>query len=471
MKLKFNVFFILIIASFAILSCTKEEYFQGENANLVFSEDTVLFDTVFTGIGSATRVFTVSNPNDLPVKITNIKLGKDDISKYRFNINGVSGNEVSDIVIPANDSLFVFVEVNIDPSKDLLIEQDSIIFEANNNSQDIDLVAFGQDVILIKDSVLNSQTWTNAKPYLVYNLMAVDENQILTLEAGTHIYFHRGSSFIVLGTVIANGNVYENVILEGDRLEHDYYDIPGQWDGVWITKLSKDNVMNYTQILNANVGIAVDSINGSNPMLTISNSKIEHHSIYGISAQMSNVLATNCVITNCGIYSVFLSRGGNYSFYHCTIANWWNYTVRNTPAVYLNNYFVYENNVYIYDMESAYFGNCVIWGDQKTEFNFDFYTSGVSHNFKLENCFVKIDTSAHINTSITENFIDNNYKSDPVLKNVKAYDFSLSEISPAIDNGKLSVTELLPALLNLDINALSRISDSAPDVGAYEFIK
>ncbi len=312
-------FILLIIISFIILfACRKENFIKDDNAKLEFSLDTVLFDTVFTTIGSATKYFKVYNPHDDAINISSINLASGENSNYRININGTSGTFDKDISISGKDSIFIFVEVTVDPEKDEMLEHDSIVFITNGNTQDIDLVAFGQDIHLINDSVVDTQTWTNEKPYLIYNNMAIAENEILTIEAGTHIHFSRNDTLIVLGTLKVNGTYEEPVIFEGNRLEEDYFDVPGQWYGIWITKLSRNNEINFAEIKNGHVGLTIDSMQNSSPMLSIHNSKIEHHSLYGIWTRFSSVLATNCLIEDCGICNVSLMLGGWYWFYHCS---------------------------------------------------------------------------------------------------------------------------------------------------------
>jgi len=55
----------------------------------MFSSDTVMFDTIFTSIGSATRNFRVINPYDTDLTIDLIKLAGGEDSKFRININGI----------------------------------------------------------------------------------------------------------------------------------------------------------------------------------------------------------------------------------------------------------------------------------------------------------------------------------------------------------------------------------------------
>ena len=172
MKLLYLLFLPLIFL--IVFSCRETEQFtDSPTATLTFSTDTVQFDTVFTTIGSATLQFRFYNPNNKAVKTT-IALAGGSGSYYRLNIDGQSVREINDYEIMPNDSAYIFVEVNVDPDRDEMVEKDSVIFITNGNHQDIKLIAFGQDVHLINGEVIETDTWTNEKPYLIYNSMLVD---------------------------------------------------------------------------------------------------------------------------------------------------------------------------------------------------------------------------------------------------------------------------------------------------------
>jgi hypothetical protein len=461
-------------------SCKRSDFFEGSDVELQFSRDTVFFDTIFTGIGSAGRFLIVYNPNDQPVKISEIRLLGDDDTGFRLNINGTPGNYAEDVEIGANDSMFIFVDVTIDPDNDDIIEYDQIGFTTNGQKQAVHLMAIGQDVHFYKDSVINSETWTNDKPYLIYNSIALNENEVLTIEEGVHIYSHRDSKIIILGTLIANGTFEEPIVFEGDRLnghssvffENDsldnYHDVAGQWEGIWLTKLSKNNLMNYTEVKNAVIGIQVDSIQSGGVQLSIHNSKIEHHSFAGIYAQESSIFATNCLISDCAYYGLALTRGGDYSFYHCTIGNYWS-GARTTSSVYLNNYFLHNGTAYVYPLNNAYFGNCIIYGNNDTEIKPDEYDIGEAFNYMFENCVIKIDTESGINTSDQLHFKSNYINTDPGFVSPYEYDYQLTESSGAINRGSLIITQLFPLLLTNDINLNDRTVNGEPDIGVYEF--
>jgi len=281
-----------------------------------------MFDTVFTTIGSTTQHLKVYNPYDQKVLISSIKLAKAETSNFRLNINGVSSNEVQDLELAPFDSLYIFVEVTVDPNGQNLplVVKDSIEFVTNTNRQDVDLVAWGQDFELIKRKILKNTTWTSEKPYLVYNYAFVDSNATLTINPGTKIYFHKDAGLYVKGKVLAKGTVENPISFQGDRLETVYANVPDQWNGVLLYSGSTNNEFSNVEIKNANIGLQVGNIEDKGSAnVKLNNVKIQNMAYAGIFAMKSDIQAANCLITNCGFYAVALLISGNYEFNHSTI--------------------------------------------------------------------------------------------------------------------------------------------------------
>ncbi|MFK5856809.1 MAG: hypothetical protein QM503_11805, partial [Bacteroidota bacterium] len=97
-------------------SCRKEEVISDSpSLKLSFSADSVIFDTVFTSIGSATKQLMIYNHSNSKIIISNLNLGNGEQSAYRINVDGESGNSFTDIELSGGDSIYVFVRVTIDP--------------------------------------------------------------------------------------------------------------------------------------------------------------------------------------------------------------------------------------------------------------------------------------------------------------------------------------------------------------------
>ncbi len=465
---------VVLLLFLIFISCRKEDKFDtSPDTRLSFSTDTVLFDTVFSTIGSSSRVFMIYNPSKERINISSIRLARGESSPFRINVDGIAATEINDLEIAAKDSAFVFVKVTIDPNQanNPLIQQDSIVFSTNGNIQDVKLVAWGQDAYFYRNGIIGSDyVFTADKPHVVYGFLAVDSLFTLTIEAGSKIHFHSGSILLVYtdATLKVNGTKENPVIFQGDRLEPYYQNIAGQWGRIWLYAGSINNEINYAIIRNGEVGIHADTTgNSPNPTLRISNSLIYNMSQTGILGQGTHLEVANCVIGNCGNRSVALTLGGKYDFRHCTIGNFWNKSFRRGAAIELNNYyFDADNNVQLRPLEMAYFGNCVIYGEKNEEITIDQHSSGGILNYRFDHCLLKTER----NISDQEKFPGSIKNQNPWFKDPMMAQFQPdSTLSSAINKGNLIVHQGAFLDLSKDIDGNSRISDEAPDIGAYEF--
>lgn len=481
MKLKqilpFCLLFITILSS-----CKKDELLTDSSAKLEFSTDSVLFDTVFHFAGSTTKVFRIYNKHDQPINISKAYLAGGSSSAFKLNIDGISTTAsmpvLKDIEILGGDSMYVFVQVFVNPSgSSPLLIKDSIIFETNGNIQDVKLTAIGQDVYLHKPlpgkfySILSSYSFGSPdtilpvdKPHLVFGYLVVDSAHKVTIPAGGKFYMHNHSVLWVYrdGTLVIDGNLGSEVTFQGDRLEPDYANVPGQWGKIWLSSLSKNNTIDYAIIKNGGIGIQADTVASlTTPTLRISNTIIKNMSAAALYGQGAHIRAVNCVFANCGQYVVALTLGGKYRFENCTFANYWSVDVRTTPVIALNNYYQSAAGPYIMrDLDSAYFGNCIIYGDIGEEIGMDTLLSNTGNfSYKFEYSLLKtqraISNGLHYNNAYQNsdpgfsNIGDNNYK--PVITATNVID----KANPAL-------------FVPVDINGILRPLGVNPDLGAYE---
>ena len=496
----FNLFF----------SCKKDKVITAPGTKLSFSQDSVLFDTVFTTIGSTTKLFRVHNPNNGNVTISSIRLARGNASFYRLNVDGVPGKSFSNLEIAAHDSMYIFVEVTIDPNNQLnpFIYRDSILFDLNGGEQHVDLIAFGQNAYyymptnkLIENNtqalyydtlpgVPNHNgiyTMLNDKPHVIYGYLLVDSSQTLNIQSGAKIYVHNGGGIWVYryGTIHigdANSSPTNTVSFQGDRLEQEYKDVPGQWDRIWINEGSTNNTINYAVIKNGNIGIhaGFTAFDGySLPWVTypfdiypkhlsLTNTIIQNCSYAGILGHYFNIIGGNDVVVNCGQHIAEFDFGGKYSFYQCTFANYWSQTnnsqasnARTTPSFVFNNYF---NGNIISAFDSLYFGNCIFDGSLAEEFQFDTLaqSGGFTHPYFFDYCALKTSMGGlnMYNGAHTAHFIQLN-SSNIHYGNIGAYDFSLTSNSAPIGAGNPVYTLRWP----LDIKGVSY--GNPPSMGSY----
>jgi hypothetical protein len=449
-----NSLFILVVMLYCgliCISCEKDPRLKDHSAKLVFSADTVLFDTIFTGIGSATRHFKVYNPYKETLEIDIISLSGLNTSVYRINVDGVSGRIFNNMVLRGGDSLYIFVEVTIDPLEGNLpmVVEDSIMFSINGNLQAVRLVAWGQDFNLLDDRVLQTDLLTAGKPYLVYNSITVDSGRVLRIEPGVRLHFHRNSRLSVAGSVIVSGSFDQPVIFEGSRTETAYRNIPGQWEGIILMPGSRNNQFVNTRIRNAVNGIIVETEGEIEaPVLYLASSRIENMTYAGIFTRNTSVHAYNTIISNCGHHAVAITGGGNYAFYHCTMANYWNFSARRTPSV------IIDDNAPV----NVVVANTIIHGSQSRETGFPF---NPRPGFDVKFSYCLLPLADNDPQGIFQNCI---FDSVPGFIDAAEFNYRLTELSPAIDAGDPLTGLQFPT----DYEGKSRLVDKAPDIGAFE---
>jgi len=482
---RFNNILWGVIAILFVLGCERDYMFRGGTEGIGFSLDTVMFDTVFTSIGSATRHFRVYNPYGSDMTIDAIELAGGEDSRFRINVNGIPEYRVDDVPLRTGDSLFVFVDVTIDPdynSEGSFVVEDSVIFYTKERIQSVKLVAYGQDVILFKGDSIESQTFTAEKPYLIYDTLKVGEGSILTIEKGAHLHFYKGASLIVQkdASLVVQGSKDNPVVFTGSRLEEWYDDKPGQWGYIWLMPGSKNHRINYADIRNATYGLIVDSVglDGQEP-LYLSNTRIEHVTKQGLVAQSSSIVASNSLFGDCGSASVALTLGGKYEFYHCTIANYYKWGYRDMPALLVSNFFLDdENKTVTRDLETALFSNCIVYGKNSNELELDFeyyknddnkddaYKETVV-NYKFDHSLIKsiYNDEALANGNNFSNVIVNR---DPLFIDETNYNYHLDTLSVAKDAGSIEIARLYPT----DYNGNSRFDGIVlPDLGYVERVE
>ncbi|HCX98951.1 MAG TPA: hypothetical protein DG754_02315 [Bacteroidales bacterium] len=464
---------LLLVIGIWLASCQKDPISSNPSFKLDFSTDTVVFDTVFTTIGSATRSLKVYNRNRSDINISSVRLMGGNSSAYRINVDGQPTDHARDILLRGKDSLFVFVEVTVDPTNEdaPMLVSDSIVFETNGNIQDVKLISWGQDMHLYKaDTLFVSTTFTADKPYLIYDYLWVKPDVELTIEPGVRIHSHNGAWILVDGKLVVNGEPENPVVFEGDRLELFYRDKPGQWGGIWLTSSSHSNIINWAIISNAITGINI--LPFANPdfqTLTITNSIIRNMSYMAIDARGASIESGNCLFANAKEMCLSLAAG-TYNFSHCTIANYWGqYITRTGPALLLANYYLYQTasgdvEIAEYGLEAS-FTNSIIYGSRSNEVELvnSYYGQPINSPFiyHFENSLIRFD-----NLSDSSKFI-NVIFDKPLFIDPYGQDFQLESESPAINAGLMEFALKYP----FDLNNVSRISDNNPDMGAYEWVE
>lgn len=466
------VYLLALIFACVFFACEDDGYSTNPQHLLSFSKDTLHLDTIFTGIGTSTRILKVYNRNKQALLISSVYLADAAKSGFRMNVDGSKGSRFTDVEIQGRDSLHIFVEATLEGrDQDLpFLIKDSIVFITNGTQQDIKLLAYGQDAVVFEGKVIDKDTTiTSARPVLVYDSIHVAENTTLTLAEGTRLYFHSGAGMSVYGRINAGGNIAFPIVLRGDRTDNLFTDIPydrlpGQWEGIRFHTTSYENNLNFVDIHGGEYGILCDSSAIDRKKLMLQNSKITQ--VAGDALALTNCQATvaNTEISNAKGDCVNL-LGGDYEFIHCTLANYYSWDARKGSTLAISNEVKKDEKTFTYPLINASFYNCIIAGMSVDEVNMNIATDeAIPFNYYFSHCLInsKEKESGNPNNSWLK---DDNFVL--IDKSILLYDFRLTDASAAIDIGLMEDATYYP----VDRNGVARVSDKAPDAGCYEWVE
>ncbi|MGK2862694.1 MAG: choice-of-anchor Q domain-containing protein [Chitinophagaceae bacterium] len=462
--MKTAVLFIFAVFVF-LFSCKKDSFISSADARISISADTLHFDTVFTTAGSITQSFKIINENNQKLRLSSVKLMGGAGSNYKMNVDGIATVEATGIEIEASDSVYVFVQVNVDPAAGNIpfIIQDSIQVSFNGNKKLVQLEAWGQNAHFFRNrEITTSETWTNDLPYVIQGYLYVDINQKLTIEKGCRIYVHADAPIIVDGSLKVNGekDTINRVYFRGDRLDESYSNFPAGWPGIFFRAPSKDNILKYAVIKNAYQSLALEgpSVNAA-PKLQLDECIIDNSYDAGIIALGSSIKATNCLISNCG-KNIAIGKGGNYEFTHCTVASYSNrYIQHKDPVVMLSD--ADGSGTARLD---AIFRNCIFWGESELVPNeVVVEKKGSPGTVTFDQVLWRVKTEPANVTLVPPQPINNQ---SPQFDSIDAsrhyYDFRLNtRNSPAIDAGN-------NAAVFMDLDGKPRPVGLKPDLGCFE---
>jgi hypothetical protein len=470
--------------------CRRESYSTDPADRLEASADTLLFDTVFASVGSITLPVRILNPHEEGIRIDRIFLASGAQSAYRINADGIPGPEISGLELSGGDSLWVFVEVTVDPDDSTLpfVVEDELLVEYNGNVLGVQLVTWGRNAhfhggIGALNALPCEAVWENDLPHVVYGIVEVEPSCLLTIEAGTQVHVHpKGGILVNQGTLRVEGSLGSEVVFQGDRLEEDYQDIPGSWGigldvayetefgvdqvtlqrgGIWLYG-SVDSRIDYAILKNGTIGLQVDTVGlaGANS-LTLTNTRIYNMSATGLLAQGAVIDGYNNLIYDCGMACAAFTVGGRYRMEHCTFGNYWAEGIRSSPAVFITDWYeAADGSIQERSVAGSRFTNCIVWGnnaelDEFDELICDLRNPPASSIFRY--CAVDVD-----DVLFPVDMLLNCQTNDaPPFVSTSDRDFHLASNSGAWDGSTGSF------LISTDLDGLPR-AVGLPDKGCFE---
>lgn len=464
---KAYILVVILLSVIGFAACDDSDDFSSDTGlKLSFSTDTVKFETVLSETGSPTKQFMIYNRNSKGLRIESIELMSPETSGFSMNIDNERGTKLSNVEILGKDSLYAFVEITPKPDCPPII-RDSIRFVTNGNIQYVQLEAIGQEVYIWKNKkILSDTVLTDNKAYLIYDSLVVENGVTLEIEENVKFFFHHDASLKVHGTLIVKGSVEKPVIMRGDRFDYingriPYDNVSGRWEGIIFSRYSYNNRLENVVAKNATKGMTFESSIPTIKKATLINTVVQNTSTYGVRATNCNIDAANCLFANSAGAALSLS-GGSYSFVHCSIVNYYEWKARQYQALILSN--ASNDLKTYYPLTKCDIINCIIYGSASNELiltedqNADF-------NYHFLNCVIK--SPEKTGASYT-NVI---WNADPMFKDLNNerlyyYNFHLQGQSSAIDRADKTYSISYPT----DLDGNSRLNDTNPDIGCYEWI-
>lgn len=459
----FLPFFICIVYT----SCKKDGFTTAPDARLSLSADTLKYDTVFTTTGSVTQAFKINNDNNQKLLLNTVKLMGGTASEYKINVNGIAAQQVNDIEVLPNDSIYVFVTVNINPTAANLpfIVRDSVQIIYNGNTRYVQLEAFGQNAHFLRGKIIESNTtWNDDLPYVILDSLKIDTGITLTIKEGCKIYCNAGAPILTDGTINCIGTKDKPVVFTGDRLDEYYRDFPASWPGIYFRGTSIDNVFRFTTIKNAYQAIAVQGApDNSNPKVSLSQCIIDNAYDAGIICVNTILVADNTLISNCG-NNINIILGGAYAFTHCTVVSYSTYVPHKKPVLTATNFAEIDGAVVKTGL-TATFTNCIFWGEDgniKNELDVRKAAGNETFDVIFDHCLYKAETDPAGPT-----FPGSIKNTDPLFDSVdvskRYFDFRTTKAAaaPGVNKGNTLTN------FTFDLDDKSR-ADGLPDIGCYE---
>ena len=453
-------FLLVVLIITALNSCVEDKYTTDSSHVLDFSTTTLSLDTAFNS--SATWRLVVYNRNSKALNISSIRLLGGASSCFRMNVDGRhpdADNSIHNVSISSRDSIFILVEGD---ASEVFWAMDSIEFVTNGVTQYVALSLVSVDAVRLDNyQLLRDEIFDSEKPYLVNGYVYVPEGRELTINPGVRIYMRPGANIIVDGEITVDGSAEKPVFVSGCRFDDvregetriPYMNLPGQWGGIYLQNAHSSNRISYANIHGAGIGIILFGAYRSTPSLLLEHSILHCFDTYGVYAQMADVTIRDCEISNCGA-SCYLAVGGSTLIQQSTLADYYTFAARKTPAFRLLGYVEQYGKRTVYNIERCVIENSIIYGNVSEEFEL-LHDSALTQftNIHIANSLIRTKEQRSwfhdciIGDGSTDVFCRT--KAEYSADSVSYFDFHLSEKSAARGIANPAVSSLYPFTLDL----------------------
>ena len=465
----------LVLAASVIWGC-RREWLPPRKGELRWYPDTVRFDSLFSTVLSPTQRLWIYNPQSYPVRINRIFLEKSSQSPFLFIWNGIPGPLLTNIELPAKDSIQVFLSLRDTVLYNQMREDALVVEIAGGEVYRIPLRAALIAAYVYRDFGFDSLSLSlpSDKPIVIDGYFYVGPMGTLRIPAGAKLYFSGRrwdsgnlagelmSGIYVAGRLEVLGTAEAPVTFQGWRLEPYYAGSSGQWMGLWLLPSAQACDVQHATIRQASIGIRIDSAGSSSlPKLRLSSCLISDAANYGVLAlgfspnlPSAPILEmTNTLIYRCGQACVALLGGGSYRFVQNSLIYDQGDVRRGQTSLIVTDFLRTEGGTLTYPLKLNLL-NTLLWSTKENAYASDL--RGGAPEVTFDHCAMRQRENRPAGTNF--------FPSEPGLGPASEA-YPLLEGSPLIDAGRYEMGVTPP------VDRLGRPRDNQPDIGCYEYLR
>lgn len=313
------------------VGCERDFSHAPSPADLLFSADTVSFDTIFAGYPTPTLRVALRNVGDDDVTVGSIALEGGESSAFMVNINGTSATRVENVRLCHGDSLLVFVAVrdaSVAGGRAFRNLADRIVASNGAYEWNALVTATVRNVKTVKGLIETDEQWLcDTIPYLITDSVAVAEAATLLVGPGVSVLMDDDAFLDVLGRLVVAGDVRNRTSFASVRQDGIYSGVPGQWFGVLIEAGASADIR-YCDVACAQYALACDSLT----TLSADGLWIRDASRSGVYLYKADADISNTIVSDCGGGSFHIT-GGRTKLRHVTVADYYSWDYRKVAAL------------------------------------------------------------------------------------------------------------------------------------------
>ncbi len=434
-----------------LAGCERDFSATPGGGDIMFSADTLSFDTLYAGYASPTGRITLRNVGDDDITVSHVFLEGGDASDFSVNINGLTATEATNLRLSHGDSLYIFVSVRNAKALEgraFNTLTDHLIAQGGANTWRATVTAVVRNVTTAPKAIETDTQWLcDSIPYLVRDTMDVTEGATLLVGPGVTVLMEKDAAIRVAGKIAVAGEVESRTAFSPLRSDGYYETIPGQWGGILVTTGGQADIR-FADVACSATGIACDSASTA----FFDGLWVRDVSHTGVTLNKVSAEVRNTIVSDCG-GGAFDISGGDVRLRHVTVSDYFSWDYRHVAALQFTHAEGETSQLAVY--------NSIVFGNQTSEIAVD----SLSAEFvTFRSSLLKMDKKTV--SSAEDVFINCKLATNAHFVNRDEADYHLTSKSDAAGLADPTLTSDLPT----DIEGALRQEGEGWNAGALQTI-